>query len=54
VADEPVEPAWHLEHFLEHLEWERNLAPATLRAYRREAASLIDFVRCELSATSPA
>ena len=54
MADEPVEPAWHLEPFLEHLEWERNLAPATLRAYRREAASLIDFVRSELSATSPA
>ncbi|HSL17798.1 MAG TPA: tyrosine recombinase [Methylomirabilota bacterium] len=27
---------WLVEPFLEHLEWERNLAPATLVAYRRE------------------
>ena len=53
MADDPFDPAWHLDPFLEHLEWERNLAPATLRAYRREAASLIDFVRDELDATEP-
>jgi integrase/recombinase XerC len=54
VADDPVDPAWHLEPFLEHLEWERNLSPATLHAYRREAANLIDFAREELGAASPA
>jgi integrase/recombinase XerC len=53
MADAVVDPAWRLEPFLEHLEWERNLAPATLRAYRRETASLIGFARDELDATGP-
>ncbi|MCU0303205.1 MAG: tyrosine recombinase XerC [Thermoanaerobaculales bacterium] len=41
-------PSWHEEPFLEHLEFERNLSPATLRAYRRELVRFIDLVgeRC--------
>lgn len=45
---------WMMEGFLEHLEWERNLSPATLRAYRREIRSLIGFVDSELDITRPA
>lgn len=44
---------WHREGFLEHLEWERDLAPATLMAYRREVTRLIDFVVIELGLDSP-
>lgn len=33
---------WFEETFLEHLEFERNLSPATLRAYRREVARFVD------------
>ncbi len=49
-----VDPGWHLEPFLEHLEWERNLAPTTLTAYRRELVSLIDFLADEQDVTTPA
>lgn len=49
-----LDPGWHLEGFLEHLEWERNLAVATLTAYRRELRSLIGFLGRELSLDSPA
>jgi integrase/recombinase XerC len=38
----PSRSAWLEEPFLEHLEFERNLSPATLRAYRRELARFID------------
>jgi integrase/recombinase XerC len=34
---------WSIETFFEHLEFERNLAPATLTAYRREIRRFIDF-----------
>jgi integrase/recombinase XerC len=34
---------WSIEAFLEHLEFERNLSPATLTAYRREILRFIDF-----------
>jgi integrase/recombinase XerC len=44
---------WLVDAFLEHLEWERNLSPATLRAYRREALSFIDFVGTELQLEQP-
>jgi len=44
---------WHVEGFLEHLEWERNLAPSTLRAYRREVTTLIDFLHEERAVTEP-
>jgi tyrosine recombinase XerC len=54
VADRSADPDWLVEPFLEHLEWERNLAPATLSAYRRELAGLIAFVLQESSATTPA
>jgi integrase/recombinase XerC len=45
---------WLVDVFLEHLEWERNLSPATLRAYRREILSFIDFVASEFNLSRPA
>lgn len=48
-ADNP----WFLERFLEHLEWERNLSPRTLKAYRREIATFIDFAGEELERGGP-
>jgi integrase/recombinase XerC len=53
VADQPPDPTWHLEPFLEHLEWERNLASPTLTAYRREVERLIEFLARETSACKP-
>jgi len=35
---------WHEEAFLEHLEFERNLSPATLTAYRREIGRFVAHV----------
>lgn len=37
-----LRPEWMEEPFLEHLEFERNLSPATLKAYRRELARFVD------------
>jgi integrase/recombinase XerC len=45
---------WLVDGFLEHLEWERNLSPATIRAYRREIHNFIDFVATELGQNAPA
>jgi integrase/recombinase XerC len=45
---------WLLERFFEHLEWERDLSPATLRAYRRELRSVIEFVGSEFDLARPA
>ena len=45
--------AWLVEKFLEHLEWERNLSPATLRAYRREVLVFVDFASDELDHAGP-
>jgi len=53
VADRPPDPIWHLEPFLEHLEWERNLASPTLTAYRREIQDLIEFLDNESSISTP-
>jgi len=50
---EHVPTGWLLDGFLEHLEWERNLSPATLRAYRREIRSFIEFADSELALESP-
>ena len=44
---------WFVEPFLEHLEWERNLSAATLRAYSREILSFIDFAISELGCGQP-
>lgn len=44
---------WLVDAFLEHLEWERNLSPATLRAYRREILSFVDFVGVEFNHEKP-
>jgi len=45
--------AWLVEAFLEHLEWERNLSPATLRAYRREVSGVVDFLESEMGVSRP-
>lgn len=45
---------WHREEFLKHLQWERNLAGATLTAYRRDVTGLIEFLRHELGVGKPA
>ncbi len=44
---------WLVDAFLEHLEWERNLSPATLLAYRREVLSFVAFVESELALELP-
>lgn len=44
---------WLVEAFFEHLEWERNLSPATLRAYRREVAGVVEFLVSELGVRQP-
>lgn len=46
-------PTWLVDRFLEHLEWERNLSPSTLRAYRREVQAFVDFATSEVSVPSP-
>ena len=51
-SDSDLRP-WLVDAFLEHLEWERNLSPATLRAYRRELLSFIEFVGAELKHDQP-
>jgi integrase/recombinase XerC len=45
---------WMFEPFLEHLEWERNLSSATIRAYSREVSSFVDFAVAELHCVEPA
>ncbi len=49
----PVADPWLREAFARHLEIERNLAPGTLRAYRREIDRFVVFVRGELSRLEP-
>jgi integrase/recombinase XerC len=44
---------WLAEGFLEHLEWERNLSPATLKAYRRELVRFAAFAEQELEHGAP-
>jgi integrase/recombinase XerC len=45
--------SWRLEPFFEHLEWERNLSPRTLQAYRRELRTWLEFVTGELERSRP-
>jgi len=45
---------WILEDYLKHLEWERNLAAATMKAYRRELKRALDFFGMEMGADGPA
>jgi len=45
---------WLQTAFAEHLEWERNLAPATLHAYRREISRAISFFTDTLDIGAPA
>ncbi len=42
MTDHGDRHGWLEEAFLEHLEFERNLSPATLTAYRRELARFVD------------
>jgi len=49
----PDEPAWLLEPFAHHLQWERNLAPASLLAYRREVERFAAFAAGELARPGP-
>ncbi len=44
---------WLDTAFLEYLEWEQNLAPATLRAYRREIARAVSFFSGDLELEAP-
>lgn len=44
---------WSVDGFFEHLEWERNLSPSTLRAYRREIESFVDFAAAEVGVDRP-
>lgn len=44
---------WLLTPFLEHLEWERNLSPATLKAYKRELARAVSFFCDDLLSEGP-
>jgi len=44
---------WSEDSFLEHLEWERNLSPATLRAYGREVRAFITFSADKLGLDHP-
>ena len=44
---------WIRTTFLEHLEWERNLSPATLKAYRREISRAKDFLSGDLGLEEP-
>ncbi len=46
-------PAWLIESFLEHLQWERNLAPRTLTAYHREVVGFVGFAAAELERSGP-
>jgi integrase/recombinase XerC len=44
---------WRVEEFLEHIQWERNLAPSTVAAYRREVLAAITFWRDDLELAAP-
>jgi integrase/recombinase XerC len=44
MSDSDDRAAWLGELFFEHLEFERNLSPATLKAYRREIGRFLDHV----------
>ncbi len=48
-----LQATWLLEEFLQHLQWERNLASATLTAYRREVTGLMEFAAAELGIADP-
>ena len=52
TGDSDLRP-WLVDAFLEHLEWERNLSTATLRAYRREILSFVNFVASDLEHQQP-
>jgi site-specific recombinase XerD len=49
---DPVAP-FLVEPFLEQLHWERNLAPRTVAAYRREVLGFVRFVDQELGRKGP-
>jgi site-specific recombinase XerD len=49
----PDDAPWLLEPFAQQLQWERNLAPTTLTAYRREVARFAGFAAAELDRIGP-
>jgi integrase/recombinase XerC len=53
MSPTPPGESWHFEPFFEHLEWERNLSPRTLAAYRREVDSFVEFAASELGRAEP-
>jgi integrase/recombinase XerC len=48
-----IPASWMFDSWIEHLDWERNLSSATLRAYQRETRRLIDFLTAELACQDP-
>jgi len=48
-----LEAAFLVEPFLAHLQWERNLAPRTVAAYRRELLAFAAFAHDELGRGAP-
>ncbi len=48
-----LEAAFRVESFLAHLQWERNLSPRTIAAYRRELLSFAAFVHEEIGRGAP-
>lgn len=50
---EGIPATWMFDSWIEHLDWERNLSPATLRAYHRETRAVIDFLTTELACNGP-
>jgi len=46
--------AWRTEPFLEHLQWERDLSPHTLKAYRREVLAFVEHALTCLDRDEPA
>jgi tyrosine recombinase XerC len=53
IEDPVPDSKWLLEEYLAHLQWERNLAPATLAAYRRDLVELIRFLAVSIPGYSP-
>ncbi len=53
MTDPDLEAAFLVEEFLAHLQWERNLAPRTVAAYRRELLSFAAFAHAELGRGTP-
>ncbi|MCP4900384.1 MAG: tyrosine recombinase [bacterium] len=49
TQSQTFENRWKVDEFVQHLEWERNLATSTLKHYRREVLAFVVFAEGELS-----